>query len=194
MPHSWEGLNRQGNKARPSHLLNWILQVGGWLSRSPQSANSFCFPKVKEACSNVKRARTSIVLKDISGIQGPERVKLRRGSGQARNKARRSAEFKCSRRPQFWLWSFTRRGGREVARIEMMKKVFHPSRCQGGTNGMKWWRGSGQARTRPGTPLNSNVIEGYPLSIKVKPRPREEEVCKPYEGSRVRVPGIWGPV
>ena len=38
---------------------------------------------MKEACSNVKRARTSIVLKDISGIQGPERVKLRRGSGQA---------------------------------------------------------------------------------------------------------------
>ena len=82
-PTQEEGLNRQGNKARPSHLLNWILQVGGWLSRSSQSATSFCFPKVKEACSNVKEARTSIVLKDISGIQGPERVKLRRGSGQA---------------------------------------------------------------------------------------------------------------
>ena len=87
---------------------------------------------MKEACSNVKGARTSIVLKDISGIQGPERVKLRRGSGQA--------------------------------------------------------------RTGPGTPLNSNVIEGYPLSIKVKPRPRQEEVRKPYEGSRVRVPRIWGRV
>ena len=36
---------------------------------------------------------------------------------------------------------------------------------------MKLRRGSGQARNKPGAPLNSNVVQGYPSS---------EEVRKPY--------------
>ena len=57
-------------------------------------------------------------------------------------------------------------------------------------------KGSGQANlsTRPGAPLNGIEEEGYPPSIKGKSNPRRRRFVSLMEGSRVRVPRIWGRV